>query len=116
MAKSAKALISWVPATKGGRQQPPVGPSYSTVVRFDEDKTWSNPAWSVVVDFIKSFEGGRYTYAKVRFLAQDAPQKLLHADSRFQLYEGRRMVATGLITRRNMRPNKSAHFETSLLH
>jgi hypothetical protein len=116
MAAIAKALISWVPSAKGGRQQPPSGPIYSTLVRFDEDTTWPNLAWSLVVEFIRSYAEGKYTYAKIRFLSEDAPHHLLHAGSRFQLYEGWRMVATGLVREGDEIPSESAEFETSLLH
>ena len=116
MAKTVKALISWVPAVKGGRQQPPQGPSYTTVVRFDEDKTWPALAWSLVVDFNRSYAGGQYTYAKIKFLVDEAPQELLHGGSRFQLYEGRRMVATGLVREGDAVPSESVEFESSLLH
>ena len=116
MSKTVKALISWVPANKGGRRQPPIGPSYKTCVRFDEDPSWPDEAWTLVVDFIRSYGDGQYLYAKVYFLMPDAPDKFLHAGSRFQLYEGRRLVATGLVREGDVAPNEPAEFESTLLH
>lgn len=116
MTKSAHAMISWVPASKGGRQVPPAGPSYTTLVRFDDDKTWPNSSWSLVVDFITSFQNGQYTVAKVHFLVEDAPHELLKEGGRFQLYEGRRMVATGLVREDHSSVDDLAEFEAALLH
>lgn len=114
MNKAAKALISWIPAGKGGRQRPPVGPAYSTVARFDEDASWQE--WSLVVDFIHSFANGQYLEAAVRFLSDEAPRQLLHGGSRFQLFEGRHMVATGLIREDDAAPVEEGEFDSVLLH
>lgn len=116
MKKVANAYISWVPAGKGGRKQPPSGPLYSTLVRFDDDTTWPHEAWSLVVRCLRSVESGRFWYAQVEFLVEEAPQDLLHSDSRFQLFEGRRMTATGIIVAPSVLPRDDAgEFEAMLL-
>jgi hypothetical protein len=109
-------MISWVPFEKGGRRSLPAGPTYSTLVRFDEDATWPTQTWSLVVEFIRSYADGQYVYARVSFLSPDAPVELLHEASRFQLYEGRRLVATGVIRADDAAPTEYRDFEQTLLH
>jgi hypothetical protein len=116
MDKQATVMLSWVPPGKGGRKVFPPGPTYSSVVRFDEDKDWPTKPWSLCVEFIRSYASGKYVYARVKFLLPDAPHELLHEGSRFQLYEGRKLVATGLIRAGDSVPNESLEFEQALLH
>jgi hypothetical protein len=116
MNEQVTAMISWVAAEKGGRSAIPSGPTYSTLVRFDEDKDWPTQAWSATLDFIRSYAGGQYLYARVSFLSSDAPVQLLHEGSRFQLYEGRKLVATGLVRAGDAAPVESNEFEQALLH
>jgi len=86
------ARIHWIPATEGGRKHPPVGPRYSTVVKFEhEAEQWPQVAWSIVADFKNEFR----TEAEINFLSPDAPLHLLEPDNKFELYEGRRLIARG---------------------
>jgi hypothetical protein len=116
MANEIRAMLSWVPFEKGGRRSAPPGPTYSTLVRFQEDKGWPATAWSLSVDYIRSYAGGQYLYARVSFLSPDAPSDLLHEGSRFELYEGRRLVAIGLVRAGDVAPAESNEFERTLLH
>ncbi|MEO6435554.1 MAG: hypothetical protein ABIP55_07300 [Tepidisphaeraceae bacterium] len=102
--RSAKALVSWVPAAKGGRKRAPAGPMYSTVARFADDLNWPAEAWSLVVRKIRDYGGGRFWFAKVEFLVDDAPHGLLKPGARFDLYEGRKFVATGLVRGAQAKP------------
>lgn len=116
MSQSVEAFISWVPAGEGGRSRPPSGPTYSTVCRFEEDPRWPDQAWSLFVEFLKPIRDGRYLHANVRFLTDDAPQHLLHAGSRFELYEGRRRVAKGVVLPRALTvPDEISEFESALI-
>lgn len=91
-----KAKICWVKEEDGGRTSPPPGPRYSTVARFEEAKDkWPHEAWSLVLEFIPSPDGSLCMVADVRFLAPDAPIKLLHQGSVFELFEGYKLVARG---------------------
>lgn len=90
----ARAKIDWVPATQGGRQSPPPGPRYITVARFQEAwNDWPREAWSLIVEFESGSDDPLSTLAKVRFLAPNGPEHLLHPGSLFELYEGRQLVA-----------------------
>jgi hypothetical protein len=66
-------------------------------VRFEEDGNWQHGAWSLVVEWIRTFRQGQQTLAEVSFLAPDAPSHLLKPGSRFELLEGSRRVAKGII-------------------
>jgi hypothetical protein len=116
MNEQVTAMISWIAPQKGGRSALPTGPIYSTLVRFDEDKNWPTQAWSARLEFIRSYAAGQYLFARVNFLSSDAPMHLLHEGSRFQLYEGRKLVATGLVRAGDAAPIESIEFEQALLH
>lgn len=91
-----KARICWLKAEAGGRQSPPSGPRYVTVVRFDEERNRSaHEAWSLVLDFCESPDESLCMTADVRFLMPEAPVELLHTGSTFELLEGEKVVATG---------------------
>ena len=97
MSKTAKALVSWVPSAKGGRKKPPTGAVYSTIARFADDPKWPDESWSLVVRKLRVYGGGRFWFAEVQFLMEEAPHELLRSGGRFDLYEGRKLVATGLV-------------------
>lgn len=96
MRSKVKAQIRWIPADKGGRNKPPVGPSYSTVAKFEDiQEKWPAEAWSVVLEFIDPPDQSGFHCADMRFLVDNAPQQLLHDGSKFELFEGPKRVATG---------------------
>jgi hypothetical protein len=98
MDKVMKAKVDWVPIEEGGRQSPPSGPRYITVARFEDDKDkYPEEAWSLVLEFSDSANDPRSVVADVKFLAEGAPVELLHEGSKFELYEGHRLVATGKV-------------------
>jgi hypothetical protein len=116
MTPQVRALISWVPAEKGGRQNPPPGPRYISPVRLFGKGGGTDGEWSLVVDFEKTFGDGLFTYATIRFLVPEAPHDLLADGARFELHEGRRLVATGVVSQAAAVPSDVAEFETVLLH
>jgi len=86
---STRAKIFWIPHSEGGRERTPTGLQYTTVERFkDPAADWSADAWSVVVRFLENREN-----VEVRFLAEDAPHRLLQPGTAFELYEGYKKVA-----------------------
>lgn len=93
-----KAKVSWVPIEAGGRKSPPPGPRYVTVARFDDDKNkYPKEAWSLVLEFSDVPDDSLSVVADVRFLVEDAPVRLLRQGSTFELYEGRKLVARGIV-------------------
>lgn len=100
MSNQPVARIQWLNSAEGGRQQPPSGPTYTTVARFErQGDQWTNDAWSLVLDFMGSPDDRLCHQAKVRFLAESGPSGWLEKGSRFELMEGPRVVARGLIIR-----------------
>lgn len=96
MAKTVKAKICWLPPEKGGRSIPPSGLKYSTVACFEDIKDkWPNEAWSIVAEFNEPSDHALCTTVDFRFLVESAPEHLLYSGSKFELFEGGRLVATG---------------------
>jgi len=109
-------MISWISPDDGGRKVPPSGPSYTTVARFEEDERWNESAWSLVVNFEKRFKDPRLLLASIRFLADEAPHDLLHHGSRFELFEGRKRVAKGIVLPPTITvPEEINDFESALI-
>ncbi len=96
MTDSIKAKIYWVSADAGGRKLPPSGPRYSTVARFEEEAPHGESvAWGIIAEFDEPPNASLETMANIRFFVPPGPIHLLHAGSRFELYEGHRVVARG---------------------
>lgn len=90
-----KAKIQWIPPENGGRQNPPAGPRYSTVARFEDIKDkWPNEAWSIVAEFLQE-KDCRQNIVNLRFLVDGGPEHLLYPGSKFDLFEGASIVAKG---------------------
>ena len=90
------AWISWLPFKKGGREHVPTA-RYRLCVLFDKQQNWPAEGWTLVVEPIRLFEGDRLQVAKMDFLADDAPQELITPGARFELLDGRQVVAHGLV-------------------
>lgn len=86
-----KARICWIPASAGGRKQPPAGPRYSTVARFDEEDEQNE--WSVIVEFEQRPDDRGCVEGQIKFLIPEAPFYLLRPGKQFHLTEGARVVA-----------------------
>lgn len=103
MKADAIAMIRWLPHDRGGRSSPSAA-RYRAAARFEDARDrWPEAVWSLVVDPIRSF--GRPTVAAlcdVQFLADEAPAELLNAGARFELCEGRRVVAKGVVLPANV--------------
>lgn len=92
------ARITWLKPEEGGRRLLPSGPRYSAPARFEGQAAGSEGAnWSLVVDLMSHPSGSTDWIAEVRYLADEAPHELLLLDARFELYEGKRCVAHGII-------------------
>ena len=96
--KTVSAKLQWMCPEKSGRQAPPLGPRYSTVARFKQQHdTWSEEAWSLVVEWSESPDVSLVHHVNVRFLMENAPEDLLVSGNSFELMEGERVVAVGEI-------------------
>lgn len=98
-----KAIIDWIPYEEGGRWKPPTGeepPAYWTVVKFVDDAVDAGPptnGWTLVVRLAELRDGPFHWLANVHFRFEDAPQHFLTEGTQFELYEGKKRVATGRI-------------------
>jgi hypothetical protein len=118
MTTPMRAIIRWIPREQGGRQSPPTGPRYSTVARFEDERDkWPAEAWSLVAEFIHSYPpNGEVTLVEVRFLSDEAPAELLRPGVRFELCEGRRVVAKGVVLPQSLLvPDELDEFSVALL-
>jgi len=72
--------------------------TYSTVARFRQlASRWPEEAWSVVLEISDPPDSQGCMIVGLRLLVGDAPESLLEPGSVFELFEGRRHVATGEI-------------------
>lgn len=91
-----KASLTWIPATRA--EGFTVGSRYTTVARFEDEKDkYPAEAWSLVIEFESLPDGSGTMLTSVRFLVEEAPSYLLHPGSKFELFEGRKLVASGEI-------------------
>jgi len=92
-----KARIWWLKPEEGGRSSPPPGPDYSTVARFETlADSWPHVAWSIVLAISGPADADGMMEVGIRMLAaENAPSELLSRGSRFDLFEGRKLVASG---------------------
>ena len=98
-----QAKVRWRSQADGGRSRLPCGegaPPYLAVVRFvDSVDSWPPAeAWSLVVERVSPDSHDRDWVANVYFLAPDAPHGDLRPGREFELYEGPKCVATGILT------------------
>jgi hypothetical protein len=93
------AQIEWVRHEEGGRRQPPSGeepPVYWAVIKLLDAEPQPN-SWSMYVRKLSSREEGFLWDAAVQFRVPEAPQHLLTEGMRFELYEGAKCVAHGVV-------------------
>lgn len=97
-----RARISWKRREEGGRRIPPNDagtPPYAAIVYFPDSGKSSPPtnSWSLVVEKVEA-ESTEYEWlADVHFLVDEAPHDELRPLREFELYEGKRCVATGIL-------------------
>ena len=97
-----RAKIHWKTKQEGGRYNPPTGmgqPPYATIVRF-KDSTESRPApieWSLVVEKVLDLSNEYDWVANVHFLVNEAPVEELRVGREFELFEGWKCVAVGVL-------------------
>jgi hypothetical protein len=96
------AEIRWVPSCEGGRERLASGsgePHYAPIVRLlDPDEVGPAPViWSLAVRKLEEVEDSDEWLAEIAYLMPEAPHEELTIGRRFELYEGARCVATGVV-------------------
>ena len=76
----------------------PRGERFATPARFErQGDDWTANAWSLVVRAAGPVLPDATQSVRVRFLMDDAPQEWLSSGNRFELYEGRLLLAEGVV-------------------
>jgi len=117
MHHEARAIIRWVPASRGGRQQPPPSAQgYTAPARFESDPQEHRGVWSVRVIQAKSLRGAELIDAEIQFVMPNAPHDLLKEGERFEFVEGRKVVAKGVVMPSSLAPpSEISDFDVALL-
>lgn len=93
-----QAHIRWLSKEEGGRSSVPLILHHVIVCRFESNAiTWPHEAWSLVVDFHTSPRTDKAVLADIRFLVSEGPSELLYSGSRFDLLDGYKVVAQGVV-------------------
>lgn len=93
-----EAHVVWVPFEKGGRQKHlPSNTRYCPIIVFPEAKT--DDAWSAEI-LTNSINDNNESIIDISFLFSDAPFELLKPGAKFELYEGKKMVASGVLVKK----------------
>ena len=86
-----KARITWLKVDEGGRVPPPSGTRYAPLIEiFGMEGAWS-------ADFYCTDLIGQNMLIEIGFLSSEAPSEILKKGCSFKLYEGKRLVAFGLV-------------------
>ena len=117
MSREARTIIRWVPHARGGRRQPPLqAVGYTAPGRFESDPDYAKGAWSVRILGALELRGPEVIDATVAFVVGEAPHDLLTAGERFELLEGSRVVAKGVVLPPSVEvPSQINEFELALL-
>jgi hypothetical protein len=101
MKKTAQAKIIWMPPEMGGRKLITTGIRYCIPARFEDEADKRPPeAWSLFIELLEPPNESLETIATVWLLVgddPDAPNYLLHSESRFELFDGNVIVARGQV-------------------
>jgi hypothetical protein len=92
-------MIEWMSAEQGGRSSgPPIGPDYAAPAKFlAHADAWILEAWDLLVHQVECVGGSDKWLADVQFRVNEAPHEWIVPNAEFELYEGKRRVATGVI-------------------
>lgn len=86
-----KAKITWLKIEEGGRIPPPSGTRYAPLIEIiDMEEAWS-------VDFFCTDLIDQNMLVDIGFLSSYAPTEIMKKGCNFKLYEGRKLVAFGVI-------------------
>lgn len=96
--KTAEAIVDWIRVDENGNLSIPAPQvRYSTVSRFESlADQYPTEAWSVVVENLRFLSQSK-TLSKIRFLVEGGPDEVFTEGARFDLYEGEKLVAKGVI-------------------
>ncbi|MBX9681725.1 MAG: hypothetical protein K2X38_23450 [Gemmataceae bacterium] len=92
------ALTEWLSDQEGGRKSIPAGSRFVIPAKFEAATDHHDvQSWSLVRPMQSRPAGSTEWIAEVSFLAPAAPQELLSDGAKFELMEGGRCVARGMV-------------------
>ena len=117
MSKPTRAIIRWIPSERGGRARPRThAEGYATIARFESDVNGTQGTWTVRLSDISLLHKDQCIRATLDFASPDAPRQLLASGERFELLEGPRVVAKGVVVPSELPvPDQLSEFDLALL-
>lgn len=97
MKKIFEAKIFWLSEAQGGRKDIPFGDKYAPIIKITKPPYESNDFWSVFV-INKMVLCENETLSNIEYLSDAAPDNL-SVGVEFMLFEGRKTVASGIVSR-----------------
>lgn len=92
-----EAYVSWIPFEKGGRERRmPDNTRYCPIIVFPGKEM--NGVWSAEI-LTSSVNDDDKPIIDISFLFPDAPFELLKPGAEFELYEGNKLVAKGMMNK-----------------
>ena len=95
MNRTFRARIKWLTEEQGGRKTLPQGDKYGPIISMGKPPSLSEENWSLFVEY-KEMINEFTTIAEIRYLSEKAPDNL-GTDVEFELYEGTKLVANGIV-------------------
>ena len=100
MSRKFEAKICWLSETQGGRKNIPFSDKYAPIIQLTKPRYESDDYWSLFV-YNKNLTSEYETLSDIEYLSENAPDNL-SAGVEFELYEGPKMVANGIVLREIM--------------
>lgn len=99
MNDEVKAQLVWKVASPDvGGATSPRGKQFVVPARFDhQGEDWTSDAWSLVVQSDEAISADGSQTVLVHFLMPEGPRQWLSPGRRFSLFEGRLLLAEGVI-------------------
>jgi len=97
MSRRFEAKIVWLSEAQGGRKEIPFSDKYAPIIEIANPLCDMNDSWSVFV-INKKMLSDNETLANIQYLSDDAPDNI-SMGVEFSLYEGRKLVASGVVLR-----------------
>lgn len=97
MSKKFEAVICWLTEAQGGRKEIPFSNKYAPIIKITKPLFESDDFWSVFVENKKILRNNE-TLCHIKYLSEIAPDNL-YVGVEFMLYEGRKIVAKGVVLR-----------------
>lgn len=97
MEPQAIARIRWYSQKEGGRAVLPLGPTYASVMQFEDGTEW----WSIglwLPDGAMPDEDGFQDNVEVGFIAREKVSQSLQEGKHLFIFEGKKVVAEAWIT------------------